>query len=242
MTARERAPFRVPSAVPGVLAVALALQIGIRAIEPRPTAIASDLPAPPPPLALRTAAFGEQIALAQGLTLYVQAFDTQPGISIPFADLDYGRMESWLTTILALYPESQYPLLLASQVYSQVPDPQKQRQMLEFTYRQFESDPVRRWRWLAHCALVAKHRLRDLPLALRYARALAQRADHPSVPSWARQMHIVLLEDMGEYEAAKIVIGGLLASGSITDRHEILFLTEQLTRLEGVEKSTASPK
>lgn len=238
-------PFRhrrVPAVVLTALTVALVLQIVLRVVEPRPTALAANLPEPPPLTALRTAALGEPIATSQLLTLYLQAFDTQPGISIPFQDLDYSRLEAWLTSVLALHPESQYPLLLAAQVYSQVPDPDKQRLMLEFVHRQFEVDPARRWRWIAHAALVAKHRLHDLPLALRYARALAQRAPSSSVPSWARQMHIFVLEDLGEYEAAKILLGGLLASGTVTDPHEILFLTERLNALEGVEKSTNTPK
>ncbi len=242
MTVGQRALFRVPIPVPAVVAAALILQIGMRAAEQRPTAMATDLPAPPSQMILATAAFGEPIGLAQGLTLYIQAFDTQPGISIPFKDLNYDRIESWLTSILALHPTGQYPMLLASQVYSQVPDQNRQRQMLEFAYRQFEHDPVRHWRWLAHAALVAKHSLHDLPLALRYARALAQRADHGSVPGWARQMHIFLLEDMGEYESAKILLGGLLANGTVTDPHEILFLMERLKALEDVEKSTVAPK
>jgi hypothetical protein len=224
------------------LTAALILQLALRVYETRPTALAANLPAPPPLMVLRTVAFGEPVATSQLLTLYLQAFDTQPGISIPFRDLDYRRLEAWLASILALHPKGQYPLLLAAQVYSQVPDPEKQRLMLEFVYRQFELDPVRRWRWLAHAAVVAKHRLHDLPLALRYAQALAERSRDSSVPSWARQMHIFLLEDLGEYEAAKILLGGLLASGTVTDPHEILFLTERLNALGSVEKSTNTPK
>ena len=41
--------------------------------------------------------------------------------------------------------------------------------MLEFVYREFLLDPNRRWPWLAHATVLAKHRLHDLPLALRYA-------------------------------------------------------------------------
>ncbi|HWQ38595.1 MAG TPA: hypothetical protein VNM24_08300 [Burkholderiales bacterium] len=242
MAGVQKAPGRVPPAVRLLLGLALALQVGLRMAEPRPTASAADLPAPPSVPALRTVALGEPIGLAQVLTLYLQAFDTQPGISVPFKDLDYHKLAGWLSAILALHPDGQYPLLLAAQVYAQVPDADKQRRMLDLVYREFERDPQRRWRWLAHAAIVAKHRLHDLPLALRYAQALAERADHPSVPSWARQMHIFLLEDLGEYEAARILLGGLLASGAITDPHEALFLTERLNALKNVEKSTLVPK
>ena len=41
-----------------------------------------------------------------------------------------------------------------------------------------------------------------------------------------------MLEDMGELETAKILLGGLLASGAITDAHEIHFLTERLNTLK----------
>jgi hypothetical protein len=58
------------------------------------------------------------------------------------------------------------------------------------------------------------------------------------VPSWARQMHIFLREDMGELETAKILLGGLLASGTVTDVHELRFLTQRLKEMETAEKST----
>ena len=45
------------------------------------------------------------------MTLYLQAFDNQPGVSIPFRDLDYRRVTQWLETILALDAAGQYPLL-----------------------------------------------------------------------------------------------------------------------------------
>jgi len=42
---------------------------------------------------------------------------------------------------------------------------------------------------------------------------------------------------MGEVEDAKALLGGLLASGAITDRHEVAFLSERLKALE--KKSTS---
>ena len=236
----ERAISTVPGAVLALLAAALASQLALKALEPRPAATAADLPQAPPTAALRLASLGEPIAAANLLSLYLQAFDTQPGISIPFQDLDYDRVEDWLIRILELDPPGQYPLLMASQVYSQVPDEKKQRQMLDLVYRQFLLDPNRRWRWLAHAAIMAKHSLNDPGLALRYARAINQHATSAEVPAWARQMHIFVLEDMGEHETTKILLGGLLASGAITDPHEAYFLTERLKALEAVERSSKS--
>jgi hypothetical protein len=172
--------------------------------------------------------------------LYLQAFDNQPGISIPFRELDYTRVREWLLTVLKLDPAGQYPLLMASQLYAQVPDPMRQRFMLEFVYEQFGADPERRWPWLAHGAIMAKHRLQDLPMALRFAQAIAGASK--TAPAWARQMHIFLLEDLGEFEAARILLGGLLASETVTDRHERVLLLERLEQLKNAEKSSATTK
>jgi|SRR5882724_5454194 len=234
----ERVVSTVPGALLALLAAGLASQLALKALEPRPAATAADLPSPPSITTLRLASLGEPTATANLLSLYLQAFDTQPGISIPFKDLDYDRVESWLVRILELDPQGQYPLLMASQVYSQVPDENKQRQMLDLAYRQFLLDPNRRWRWLAHATIMAKHRVNDPSLALRYARAINRYATSAEVPHWAQQMHIFVLEDMGEVETAKILLGGLLASGAITDAHEAHFLTQRLNALQAAEKSS----
>jgi hypothetical protein len=85
---------------------------------------------------------------------------------------------------------------------------------------------------MVHAVYVAKHRLEDYPLALEYAHEIARQVTLEDIPSWVKQMEIYVLEDMGEIESAKILIGGLLESGAITDAHELQFLKDRLNRLE----------
>jgi hypothetical protein len=231
-TERDRSVRAVPVPVVLALIVALALHMTVRALAPPPSATAAALPSAPAPVAVRVASLDEPVAAAQFLTLYLQAFDNQPGVSVPFRELDYGRVAAWLESILTLDSRTQYPLLMASHLYAQVPDQVRQRLMLDFVHRKFIDDPGRRWRWLAHATLIAKHRLNDHGLALRYARELARLA--PQAPGWARQMHIFILEDMGEVQSAAIVLGGLLAAGEVSDPRELYFLTQ---RLEEMKKS-----
>lgn len=238
---RERPLTAVPGPLLWLLAGAFCGQLALKSLEPRPTARATDLPPAPSTSTVRLLDLGEPIAFAQMLVLYLQAFDTQPGISIPYKDLDYVRIQDWLDRVLELDPVGQYPLLLASQVYSQVPDATRQRAILDWTYRRFLDDPDRRWRWMAHAAIMAKHRLQDPTLALRYAQELNRHATGPAVPHWAKQMHIFVLEDMGEAETAKILLGGLLESGAITDPHEVHFLTERLNALEKAAENSSKP-
>src|SRR6195256_4728703 len=204
----QRSISGVPRVVVTLLALGLAAQIGLKLAAARPGANADDLPPAPGIGALRLASFGDPVALAKGLMLYLQAFDYQSGTKVPYRDLDYGRLEAWLARILELDPRGQYPLLAASRLYAEVPVEAKQRSMLEFIYRQFLLDPDRRWPWLAHATAIAKHRLHDLPLALRYAQAIQRYAVADNVPLWAKQMEIFILEDMNELETARLLIGG----------------------------------
>lgn len=236
----ERTLSAVPRTVLIVLVLAFALQVASEAGRPAPVATAEALPVPASSAVVRLLSLNEPIAAAQVLTLYLQAFDNQPGISIPFRDLDYSVVASWLDTILQLDRSGQYPLLMAAHLYAQVPVAEKQRLMLDFVHRKFREDPQRRWRWLAHAAIMARHRLRDPALALRYAEDIARLA--PGAPSWARQMPIFLLEDMGELESATILLGGLLATGEVTDPREIHFLTQRLERMKAAEKSAPASR
>ena len=234
----------IPKPLLLILAASFAMQIIWARHLPPSEAYARNL-APPPSLnSLQLVSLGEPIVTAQFMTLYLQAFDNQTGISIPFASLNYDYVSDWLSRILLLDPSGQYPLLMASQLYAQVPDTAKQRQMLAFVYREFFKDPDHRWPWLAHAAIIAKHRLNDLPLALQYAQAVAQHATGKTVPHWAQQMPIFILQDMGQSESAKIMLGALLTNGTVTDPHEIHFLMEKYQELQqqSDENSTSATR
>lgn len=236
----ERSLGVVPPGVAMLLAIMLALQLFWHGVQPAPAARATALPPAPGITGLRTASFGEPVVTAQMLLLYLQAFDNQPGISIPFRELDYDRVTGWLNSALHLDPHSGYALMMASQLYGQVADAGKQRAMCGFVHARFLEAPDARWRWLAHCAIMAKHRLQDPSLALRYAADITRHAGKAS--GWARQMQIFILEDLGETESAKVLLGGLIANGEVTDPSELHFLTERLQALENVRKPAAASK
>jgi hypothetical protein len=236
MSAALKPLAAVPRKVLAALVLTLLLQVLWQASREPMRARPQDLPPAPSSAMLQLAALGEPLALSKMLMLYVQSHDDQAGVSIAWRDLDYGRVAAWLQRVLELDPRSQYPLLAASEVYGAVSDPARARLMLDFVYARFAEDPNRRWPWLAHAALVAKHRLHDLPLARRYAEAIRLQATGPQVPSWARELEVFVLEDMNELDAARKLIGGLLASGQITDPHELKFLADRLDQLDAAHK------
>jgi len=228
----ERPLTTVPGWVWLALAACLALQLVWAGMRPGMSHRAEDLPPPPRLAALRLASLGEPEALARLAMLYVQAYDLRGANDVPYQDLDYQRLVAWLRVVLALDPKSEYPLFSAARIYAEVPDPAKVRVVLDFIYREYLKDPNHRWQWLAQAAMVAKHRLHDLPLALQYADAIDRYTSAPNVPLWAKQMRIFIVEDMNELQAAKVILGGLLASGSVKDPAELRFLERRLEELE----------
>ena len=237
----ERALKAVPYWVWALFIGSLSAQLVWSTLQSPPHARAQDLPMPPTLNVLRAASLGENAALGKLVMLWLQAFDYQAGTRVPFRQLDYDRLIAWLDRVVSLDPAGQYPLLTAARIYAEISDPPKQRSMLAFLSRRFAEAPNERWPWLAHATVIAKHQLKDLSLALTYAGQIREHATGPSVPHWARQMEAFILEDMNELEAAKVLIGGLLASGQIRDSRDQELLERRLRLLEQ-RISESSPK
>ena len=236
----ERPLSHVPKPVAALLVITLALQLLRQTSGSAPKPGAEELPAPPTAMVTRLVSLSEDLAAAKILMLQLQAFDYQSGSRVSYQALDYGRVQDWLALILELDPGGQYPLLAASRLYAEVSDEAKQRSMLDFVYRQYLLDPNRRWPWLAHATFLAKHRLKDIALARSYAASLQTHTTAIDVPPWVTTMEIFILEDLNELEAARVMIGGLLASGRITDRGELHFLNGRLEEIALRMKTRAS--
>lgn len=230
----ERRIADVPLAVRLMLVATLALQLGWHAWRPDARAEPRSLGPIPADSALRVAALGEPEVLAKLLMLRLLTHDGQPGVHISFMNLDYERVAEWLDAIIDLDPRADSPLLAAARLYGSVSDSGRQRRMFDLVFRRFLEDPDRRWPWLAHAAVIAKHRLDDPVLALRYARAVSERATGPAVPAWVRDMSGLIAADIGELDVARVLIGGLIHSGRVRDPRELRFLGTRLKEIEAL--------
>lgn len=187
---------------------------------------------PPPGLSVfRIAALGEPETLAKLLAMRIQAFDNQPGISIPFAELNYDNLGLWLDRIVALDERAEYPHFLMAKIYSAIREPERRYKSVNWVRRQFLRDPNSRWWWMAHTTNYVKHIIQDDALALDMARDLRKHLDPAQVPAWPRQMEAFFLEGHDEFESAATILQNQLEAGEITDPQEFSFL---IKRLEGI--------
>lgn len=226
----------VPRTLWLALLLALLLQLGWQLAQRSTPPQARPLPPPPSAALARLASLGEPLAMSKAMLLYLQSFEDQAGVSLPWRALDYDRLAAWLDTAQTLDPRSRYALAAASDIYAGVADPVRARRMLQFVSASFAQDPARRWPAMAQATLVAKHQLHDLPLALQLARQLRLQTTGADVPAWVRQMEAFVLEDMDQLDSAQIVLGGLIASGQISDPHELAFMARRLEEMAARKK------
>ncbi|MDH5425016.1 MAG: hypothetical protein OEY29_08495, partial [Gammaproteobacteria bacterium] len=194
----------------------------------RPQIVA--LPDAPSAPVMQFIAASDQAFAYRVLIFWLQQFDVQAGQYVSFKQIDYSNLTDWLRVINQLEPASQYPMLLATRVYSRVADSDRVRTMLDYVYKQYLADPVKNWRWLAEATITAQHKLKDQPLALKYATALAEQTSK-EIPYWAKDMRLIILEKMGEIEQVKLLVGGLISTQAVTDLNEIRFLSVLMRRI-----------
>ncbi len=177
----------------------------------------------------RAVAMGSEELLGYLLSINLQLHDNQAGQHFRYSLIDYDLLVRWMDTISDISGTIEYPMLLASRIYTQTNDERRLRLILDYIERRFDDNPQLHWRRLTEACLIAKHKLNDLELALRFADKLAATPAEVNMPHWARDFQFLLLADLNEFESAIAIIQALLQSGSIKDPDERKFLKEKLS-------------
>lgn len=180
----------------------------------------------------RALSFGSDQLLSYMMMLAVQMHDNQKGRHLSYRHLDYAVLSDWLLMLYKLNPHSDYPAFMATRVYSQVADKKKVRQMIGVVDTLFDGNPEKHWRRMTEACLLAKHKLKDLPLALELAQKVANMSAAIKLPHWARDMKLVLLDELNQLESAQLLISSMLQSGEVKDPDEIRFLRSRLLKIQ----------
>ena len=233
MSLRERKLSQLPP----LLLLGLVLFFGVQLVyhhQNRQASVASfsQLKAPLDVEFYQSISLGSGQLMSYLLTIGLQLHDNQKGQHISYSHLDYQRLSDWLLTLYRLNPESEYPGFLAARVYSQVRSETQIRQMVAVISELFRLNPAQHWRRMTEACLLLKHQLNDLPAALEVAERIAALPGTIKIPFWARDMKLVLLDELNELESAQLLISSMLQSGEIEDRDEIRFLQSRLLKIQ----------
>jgi len=168
------------------------------------------------------------------LLLGVQLHDNQKGEHVNYRHINYDVLSNWLLMLNKMLPRSDYPAFLASRVYAQVKDEEKIRKMIAVVETLFKKNPRLYWRRMTEACVLAKHTLNDLPRALELAKQLSGMSTTIEAPFWARDMELVLLDELNEHESAQLIISSMLQSESIKDPDEVRFLQQRLLKIQQI--------
>lgn len=177
----------------------------------------------------RGIAMGSEQLLGYLLAIRLQLHDNQIGQHFRYSLIDYEVLIEWLDRVTEISAGTEYPMLLASRVYTSTGDQARLRSILGFIQRRFDDDPQLHWRRLAEATVIAKYKLDDLELALVMAEKLAQQPASVEMPNWARDFQFLLLAELNELEAAIALIQAMLQTDAVHDPDEKRFLEEKLT-------------
>ena len=176
----------------------------------------------------RGLAMGSEQLLGYLLAIRLQLHDNQVGRHFRYNLIDYRLLIDWLDRISEVSQGTEYPMMLASRVYTATDDHQQLRLILGFIERRFDDDPQLHWRRLVEASVAAKHKLDDLEMALGMARKLASQPASVSMPHWARDFEFLLLAELNELETAITIIQALLQTEAVNDPDERRFLQGKL--------------
>jgi hypothetical protein len=203
-----------------IFSLLIALQIGLAfAIKGKrpPEAIVTP---PPAPRAAQAMSLGDDQFLYRALALEVQEMGDSGGRFSPLGDYDYKMLMAWFRLLDGLDARSDYAVSLAALQYGLTQKPEDARLIAQYIREHAASDPAKKWRFLAHAAYIARHRGKDLDLALAIAKDLAE-IDLPDIPAWTKQMPAFIMTEMGDKEAALAYLSALIATGSMSEEEKI---------------------
>ncbi len=174
-----------------------------------------NVPPPPSDFSASFMALGDNQFAYRIIGLMIQNFGNIGGRITPIKDYDFENLSEWFFLEYRLSPKSDYAPLLAAFYYGASQDPTKLRPLLNYLEVVGNNPEGEKWRWLAHAVYLARFKLKDLDLALHYAKLLAA-IPNDNMPGWARSAPVNVMNNMGEKEAALQLMLEIMKNGKDT--------------------------
>ena len=195
----------ISAALLALLAAQIAVSEQVKAIVPN----YFTLPEPPTPVSAAVQSLGDPEFLFRANVLRVQHAGNLDGRLIPYKDLDYAKLAAWFGILDRLNPAADVVPTMAAYLYSGTQQPADTRYLVDYLEQHGKREPATKWRWLAQAVYIARYKLKDLGRAREIARYLAE-SPEPAIMAWARNLHIFVLLDLGEKEAARAIMQQML--------------------------------
>lgn len=160
------------------------------------------------------------------LAIALQNFGDMGINKTPLKDYNYKELGRWFFLLNSLDPISDHIPMLAAHYFGGSSVPEHAAEVVKYLGEVGQIPILEKWRWLAHAAYLAQHKMGDIDLALKYAYRLQKMNDEYDLrmPQWARQMPVFILNNRGEKEASRKLMENFLVSEQNIDPAEINFM------------------
>ncbi|MCK5518373.1 MAG: hypothetical protein KAI61_03075 [Alphaproteobacteria bacterium] len=166
------------------------------------------------------------------LALILQNLGNTGRDTVPLKSYDYEKLGRWFFLLHELDPASDHVPMIAAYYFGGTRVPKDVAVVVDYLGVVGQISVGEKWRWLAHAAYLARHRMHDLSLALKLAYKLVKMPDKDNFPQWARQMPAFILKEQGDNEAARQMMENMLVTENVVHPEEInfmkMYLIEQL--------------
>lgn len=220
---------------PSVLAIAVLLNLSVWFLLRDEQARWINVPPPPDREAASFSGLGDAQFSYRTIAYMLQNLGDNAGISRPLMEYDYHLLSKWLFLADTLDPRSNFIPYIAAYYFGAVQTPESLPPLVRYleyagTHNGGQDD---KWRWLTQAIYLARYRLDDLDWSLEMARKLKDMDGKNGVnlPVWAKNMDVMLMNVMGEKDAAYgIMLQTLETEGKSMDQSEYLFMLDYICK------------
>ena len=191
-----------------------------------------------PPVPTRTGAvmmtLGDEEFSYRSGALTLQNLGDGGGHVTPIKDYDFEKLGKWFWLLNSLDPASDHVPMAAAYYFGGTRTPKDVAVVVKYLSVIGDSPVGEKWRWLAHAAYLARHRMNNLDLALELSYKLARlRPLDRELPMWARQMPAFVLKEQGDKEASKEMMSQILVTEKNLAPQEVNFMKSYLVEQLG---------
>ena len=171
-----------------------------------------NVPPPPGEIGVTASFLGDKAFAYRVWGMALQNFGNTGGDYRPLKNYNYTHLGQWFDLLDRLDPHSDYVPLLAAYYFGGTQNPKEQLPpVIEYLEKVGSYPEGEKWRWLAQAMYLARHKMEDMPEALRLAKELAAMY-RPGMPAWTAQTQALIATEMGDKQAAYMLLRTMLAT------------------------------
>jgi hypothetical protein len=195
-----------------ILLFAVALNIAVWSYSHGHTVRWPNVPSPPGEANVTASFLGDKALAYRVWAMALQNFGNAGGDYRPLKDYNYVHLGKWFDLLDRLDPHSDFVPLLAAYYFGGTQNPQEQLpHVISYLEKAGSRAEGEKWRWLAQAIYLTRHKMDDMPEALRLAKKLASMY-RPGMPAWTVQTQALITTEMGDKQAAYTLFRTMLAT------------------------------